>query len=81
MEDNIATIDIINMICNIITSTCSIMGLIAIVIARKEYIHNKSKESAQKAIDMAEYFMNNILTDLTIINQLSNKNGLNDIIK
>ena len=77
----ITILDKINVVCNIIVALCSIIGLRAIILAKREYIHNKSKESAQKAIEMAEYFMNNILTELTIINNISAKNGLNSIIK
>ena len=73
--------EIVNTLCNIVMAVCAIVGLGAILIAKSEYNHNRSKESAERAIEMAEYFMNNILILFTIIKNISAKNGVNSIIK
>ena len=38
--------EIVNTLCNIVMAVCAIVGLGAILIAKSEYNHNRSKESA-----------------------------------
>ncbi len=78
--EELAIIDSIDTVCNIITTICTIIGLYTVFFAYKEYNHNKSKESAQKAIDVAKYFMDNILADLSMLDRIFKEDGLTDII-
>lgn len=67
--------EIVNTLCNIVMAVCAIVGLGAILIAKSEYNHNRSKESAERAIEMAKYFMDEILPGLSVINKVcQNKN-------
>lgn len=79
MED-VTSIEFINVMCNFIVAVCSVIGLAAIFIAKAEYKHNKSKESAEKAIDMAKYFMDEILPGLSLINKLCEDNGIGELL-
>lgn len=78
--EGITLFDWINLICNIVMAGCTIISLYTIKIAYKEYVHNRSKESAEKAIQMAAYFMDNILTDLSIVNEIFNEEKITQII-
>lgn len=63
-------VEIVNTLCNIVMAVCAVVGLGAVLIAKSEYNHNRSKESAEKAVEMAKYFMDEILPGLSLINKL-----------
>lgn len=72
--------EIVNTLCNIVMAVCAIVGLGAILIAKSEYNHNRSKESAERAIEMAKYFMDEILPGLSVINKVCQDKNVYSIL-
>lgn len=58
-----------------------LLTIISILSVYFDYRHRKNKEVAEKAIDMAKYFMEEILTGLTILEIQYKKEGIDGLIK
>lgn len=72
--------EIINIICNVVMAVCAVIGLSTILISKAEYNHSRSKESAEKAVEMAKYFMDEILPGLSVINKVCQDKNVYSIL-